>query len=339
MYVPIFVVLLMPFVTHAGILSFISDVFSGQEALAESETVISSSSQTMDLLEAPISPDPLAKSTPEITVVNDEALLPDVSPSNFDAEVIENNGQISVYKVRDGDTFSGIANMFNVSVNTILWANDLNKSSVLKTGQTLVILPMSGVLHVVVSGDTLNTIAKKYGGDIDEIAGFNDLKVNQKLTIGDKVMVPYGQSSYSATAVKSTSGVYSNGTSRLIPGSSSGPDYQGYYQKPFLVGKKTQGLHGYNSVDYGMPIGSPLYAAASGVVIIAKNSGYNGGYGNYVTIQHPNGTQTVYGHMNYVSVSVGQSVTKGESIGSSGNSGKSTGPHLHFEVRGAKNPF
>jgi murein DD-endopeptidase MepM/ murein hydrolase activator NlpD len=82
-----------------------------------------------------------------------------------------------------------------------------------------------------------------------------------------------------------------------------------------------------------------LYAAAGGTVIISKNSGWNGGYGNYVVIQHPNKTQTVYGHMTTTVVSVGQAVTKGQLIGYSGNTGKSTGPHLHFEIRGAKNPF
>jgi murein DD-endopeptidase MepM/ murein hydrolase activator NlpD len=92
-------------------------------------------------------------------------------------------------------------------------------------------------------------------------------------------------------------------------------------------------------VDYGMPVGSPIYASAAGKVLIAKGSGWNGGYGDYIVIEHANGTQTVYGHMSTLAVSVGQSVVQGQLIGYSGNTGKSTGPHLHFEIRGAKNPF
>lgn len=269
-----------------------------------------------------------------ILAFDGDALLPEVGPSNIAPEEVDNsNGQISTYIVRSGDTLAKIAEMFDVSVNTILWANDMTKSSVLKVGQTLVILPMSGVLHTVVSGDTLNTIAKKYGGDIKEIADFNDLKVTAKLAIGDTLMIPDGQVSSSLRP----SAVSSSGTSRLIK--SGGPSYDGYYLKPFGGGHKTQGLHGYNAVDYGLTPYTGLYASAAGTVIISKNSGWNGGYGNYVVIQHPNNTQTVYGHMSNAIVSAGQAVTQGQIIGYSGNSGNSTGPHLHFEIRGAKNPF
>ena len=80
-------------------------------------------------------------------------------------------------------------------------------------------------------------------------------------------------------------------------------------------------------------------AAASGEVIIARGSGWNGGYGQMVVISHPNGTQTLYGHMSAISVNAGDLVSAGQKIGEVGNTGNSTGPHLHLEVRGAKNPF
>jgi murein DD-endopeptidase MepM/ murein hydrolase activator NlpD len=166
---------------------------------------------------------------------------------------------------------------------------------------------------------------------LSEIASFNDLSVSAKLAIGDTILIPDGQ-------VSSSIRPSTNATSRLIT-SASGPAYDGYYAKPFIGGHRTQGLHGYNGVDYGMPLGSTLYASAPGTVIISKNSGWNGGYGNYVVIEHPNNTQTVYGHMTSTVVSVGQTVSRGQLIGYSGNTGKSTGPHLHFEIRGAKNPF
>ncbi len=331
----IFTLLGTPGIASAGVFSYVSDVLFGSEVLADEETFIESSSQNMPLLEAALAVSPSTHIASDITIVGDEALLPEVGPSTVAPEYFDTaNGQISTYIVRSGDTFAGIAEMFDITVNTLLWANDLNKNSVLKAGQSLVILPMSGVLHKVVSGDTLISISKKYSGDIDEIALFNDIKTDTKLSVGQMIMIPDGEMSFSTRPSTAASGQ----TSRLVA-SASGPEYVGYYQKPFLTGRRTQGLHGYNGVDYGMPIGTPLYAAASGVVIISKSSGYNGGYGLYVVIQHSNNSQTVYAHMSSVSVFAGQKVSQGQLIGYSGNTGKSTGPHLHFEVRGAKNPF
>jgi murein DD-endopeptidase MepM/ murein hydrolase activator NlpD len=102
---------------------------------------------------------------------------------------------------------------------------------------------------------------------------------------------------------------------------------------------RTQGIHGYNGVDLAAGVGTPILAAAGGEVIVAKGSGWNGGYGNYVVIKHPNGTQTLYAHMSSTAISSGAQVSGGEVIGYVGNTGRSTGSHLHFEVRGAKNPF
>ena len=226
--------------------------------------------------------------------------------------------------------------MFDVSVNTILWANDLSKNSSLKEGQTLVILPISGVIHTVVKGDTLKSIAKKYGGDVTEITQFNDLKITDALAIGDQVIIPDGEGSSSITTPKS-SGTKTNFVYNV-------PSYNSYYIAPWANASgvhQTQGLHGYHNaaVDYGMPVGTPLYAAANGTAIISRNSGWNGGYGNYVILQHSNNTQSIYGHMTKTIISPGQYVIQGQLIGYSGNTGNSTGPHLHFEIRGAKNPF
>ena len=109
--------------------------------------------------------------------------------------------------------------------------------------------------------------------------------------------------------------------------------------RPIIGGRKTQGLHGHNGIDLGAPVGTQVLASGDGRVILAKSGGYNGGYGNYVAIAHPNGTQTLYGHLSAIFVVQGQSVAQGETIGKVGSTGRSTGPHLHFEVRGAVNPF
>jgi murein DD-endopeptidase MepM/ murein hydrolase activator NlpD len=216
--------------------------------------------------------------------------------------------------------------MFGVSVNTIKWANAI--SNTIREGDTLVILPVSGVSYTVVKGDTLRSIVRKYKADLDEVITFNNLKGDEVLAVGTKLIIPDGEAP-SVVVTKLTAKVLGGG----------GPLYEGYYLRPIIGGRKSQGLHGYNAVDIASAIGTPIVASAEGVVIVARSSGWNGGYGKYVVISHPNGTQTLYGHMNTVSVEQGQLIKQGETIGSLGNTGKSTGPHVHFEIRGAKNPF
>ena len=235
--------------------------------------------------------------------------------------------QISIYVVREGDTLSQIAEMFDVNINTIKWSNDLS-SNTLKTGQTLIILPISGVKHTIVKGDTLSSLAKKYKGDIDEIIAYNNLKEGEALVAGEVIIIPDGEA-----VIKTSSGTYTNSSGSGLK------EYSGYYMRPIAGGKRTQGIHGYNAVDLAAPIGTPIFAAADGEVIISKSGGWNGGYGNYIVIRHPNGTQTLYSHNSENNVSVGDTVKQGDVIGAIGSTGKSTGPHLHFEIRGAKNPF
>ena len=126
---------------------------------------------------------------------------------------------------------------------------------------------------------------------------------------------------------------------KAVPTKVSGSSSGGSYSHPVPGSVKTQGIHGYNAVDLAAPIGTTVYAAAGGEVIISKSSGWNGGYGNYIVIRHNDGSQTLYAHLSYNSVGVGQYVGTGAVIGSVGNTGRSTGPHLHFEVRGSRNPF
>jgi murein DD-endopeptidase MepM/ murein hydrolase activator NlpD len=98
-------------------------------------------------------------------------------------------------------------------------------------------------------------------------------------------------------------------------------------------------MHGHNGADLAGKMGTPILASAGGVVRVAKSSGYNFGYGNYVIVTHDNGSETVYAHMSGVTVSPGQRVSQGQQVGTLGSTGNSTGPHLHFEIRGAYNPW
>ncbi len=272
--------------------------------------------------------------------VNEEnTLKASVGPlrTSTDEEVYENDS-IQVYEVKEGDTLSDIAKMYNVSKNTIAWANDI-KDGKAKRGEILVILPVSGVKHVVKKGDTLKFLAKKYNADIDDISEFNNL-TNLELSVGDEIIVPDGNLYPDGKKEEKKDGKKNIKEKTVIKKrkiyANAG---DGYYTRPIIGGIRTQGIHGQNAVDIGAPVGSTLLAAADGVVQVAKNSGWNGGYGKMLIISHSNGTQSVYGHMNSVYVSNGQSVSKGEVVGESGNTGKSTGPHLHFEIRGASNPF
>lgn len=268
-------------------------------------------------------------------IVQDEgALLSASGPTGGVAEMTDLQaetaaGVISTYIVENGDTIASIATKYGISSNTILWANQLTKKSKLKVGQTLVILPISSVKHKVVKGDTIEKIAKKYNGDVDEIISYNGLE-DGKLVIGETVIIPDGEMPVAVVTPKTTKGK----TSKY-----SGPEVAGYFIHPAPGTRRSQGLHGHNGIDMAGAVGTPIRAAAGGTVIVASVGGWGGGYGSYVVIKHNNGTQTLYGHLSRVSVRVGQSVSRGETIGLLGNTGRSTGPHLHFEVRGAKNPF
>ncbi len=322
---------LLPFRAQASVFSFISDLFSPAEAKIVEEEPQLTNLQNMALLQAIISPDQNSSSTKdEVTIVDGTSLLPD-SQKPADTKTLSED-QISLYVVHKGDTLPAIAKMFGVTVNTIRWGNDI-KDSTISVGQTLVILPISGIQHTVKSGDTVQSITKLYKGDLDEVLQYNNLSKSSKLAIGDIVVVPDGE----ITAVSPSSNK-SNNTGVGSKGSII-PTYQGYYMRPIVGGIKTQSIHGHNGIDLASALGTPIMASADGEILIARGSGWNGGYGSYVVIKHANGTQTLYGHMSSVSISAGSHVEQGQIIGRMGTTGKSTGVHLHFEIRGARNPF
>ena len=276
-----------------------------------------------------VDPNP-AKGGGDITVVGGVALQSEIGPSGTLADIevaAPGADQISIYVVREGDSLSQIGEMFGVTTNTIVWANDLRRGNVITPGQTLVILPVSGITHTVQKGDTLASVVKKYKGEVGEVLEFNGLSEDATLSVGDSVVIPYGQApqtSISTSAIASGSG---------------GPVLDGYFLRPVVGGRKSQGIHGYNGVDLAASSGTSVLSSASGQVLLSKSYGYNGGYGQYIVVKHPNGTQTLYAHLSANYVFAGMNVVQGQVIGEVGNSGRSTGPHLHFEVRGARNPF
>lgn len=328
-----------PFLFHrtanAGIISIVGSLFKGEQVSAKTSQPASViNSQTINLLQAHTNINPtsdvLADTTP---ISNNEVLIADIALTNSGAEDTSNT-QVSLYTVQTGDTTSGIAKMFHVSTNTILWANNLTGKSALKVGQTLVILPVTGISYTVKSGDTVQSIANKYKADINDVYSYNDILSSSKLIIGQKLIIPDAEILVVASNPSVKVSAYDN-----RPRNTDGPYYPDYYIRPIIGGTKTQGLHGNNSIDLASALGTPIYAAAGGKVIVSVMGGWHGGYGNYIIISHPNGTQTVYAHLQKTVVGVGDDVDRGQKIALMGSTGNSTGPHVHFEIRGAKNPF
>jgi murein DD-endopeptidase MepM/ murein hydrolase activator NlpD len=268
-------------------------------------------------------------------VTKDGAIVSTENPSaDKDVEKIAEASEqgISVYVVRPGDSLSEIADMFEVSVATIRGFNNIRKDSDLKPGMELLILPIDGISYKVVKGDTLESVAKKFsqkGDEVSLIASdiilFNDIPENGALVVGTEIIIPNASSDVPSHEIPSAS--------KPKPATNApSKGGKGYFVKAW-TGPVTQGFHDtYRAKDYGMPIGTKVGASAAGTIMVARE-GWNGGYGNFVIMKHPNGAQTLYAHLSKISVSVGQTVAQRETIGLSGSTGRSTGPHLHFEIR------
>jgi len=280
-----------------------------------------------------------------VSILADSALVPATGPlgvSDGSADSNFSNDQTSVYVVRSGDSLSEIAQMFGVSVNTILLANDMKKGDVISEGQVLVILPISGIQHTVTKGETIASIAKHYKVDAGDIASYNGIAPDAQLAVGDQLIIPNADSSESDKPVKDLNATIAKDKKYYETHSTKA--FPGYYIDPVPGYRLSQGIHDNNAVDLAIAPGTPIHAAASGTVLVAHSgcvagsSRCGGGFGNYVVINHSNGTQTLYAHQSSIATYVGAQVAQGQVIGYVGTTGRSTGPHLHFEVHGARNP-
>jgi murein DD-endopeptidase MepM/ murein hydrolase activator NlpD len=229
------------------------------------------------------------------------------------------------YTVEAGDNVSIIAQQFGVSVETILWNNGNleDNPDYLSFGDVLTILPVSGVYHSVAEGDTLESIAQEYKAQVEDIVGYegNHMQEPYTVTVGQKLIVPGGRKPYTVRHVVAWSGPIPEGAKR-------GTGSFGYPMSGWI----SQRYHEYHpALDIAGPEGTPIQAADSGYVALVGRS--DTGYGRYVLIDHGNGFQTLYAHFSMIFVEVGQSVAKGQTIGLCGTTGKTTGPHVHFEVK------
>lgn len=322
----------------AGVISNFTDKVKAifvEAPLPEEETSLATT-QTMALFKPTVVDGTTTDGAEEVINLEQDSLQAVSGPLRVSTEDVDfpMTDTISVYEVKKGDTLQTVAKLFNVSVNTIMWANNLTSKTITK-GDTLVILPVTGIKHVVKKGDTIASVAKKYKADEQDIASYNGVSVDAELAINDTVIVPDGE----IEIIQATPKTSKTKAKPRILNSYTYAAPSGFLTRPVIGGRKSQGIHGHNGVDIAASIGTPVLASASGRVIIARVGGYNGGYGNMIIISHDKGVQTVYGHLNTIAVTQGQTVTQGQQIGEVGNTGRSTGSHLHFEVRGAKNPF
>ena len=241
---------------------------------------------------------------------------------------------IITYTIQAGDTVFGIADTFGISPETVLWANgDLEyHPDDIRVGQTLAILPVTGVYHQVKSKDTVESLAKTFQVTPAAILDYplNAIGPDQTLREGQMLIIPDGKKPYTPRYVRHDSGPIPEGAAKgsgNFGWPASGYITQGYWS-----------LH--RAIDIGGGIGAPIYASDSGYVVYAGWG--NTGYGNLIIIDHGNGYYTYYAHLNALAVSTGDSVARGKRIGSMGSSGRSTGSHLHFEIRHRgvqRNPF
>lgn len=239
---------------------------------------------------------------------------------------------IVYYTVQKGDTVSSISSRFGITINTILWANDLASYSLIRPGDSLTILPYSGVIHNVKSGDTISKIASIYNVSEGEIMSTNDL--GAILKIGDKIIVPGGSKIRQAVAATPKPAV--NTGISIIRDLVKAPDAPAASASSGKMAWPTNGHRitqyyswSHTGLDIANKTGTPLFAAEAGTV---EYSGWSNGYGYNVLINHGGGTKTRYAHASKLFVKAGDSVARGENIAAMGSTGWSTGPHIHFEV-------
>ncbi len=230
---------------------------------------------------------------------------------------------VMVYTVQSGDNVWKIAQKFGLQPETIIFSNpDLETwPDYIVVGLELFILPMDGAYHEVEAGDTLDSIANKYNVDVQVITEceYNGLEEPYQLQQGQRLVIPGGWRRLAPRYVYATA-----------PTPADAPRGSGNFMWP-TSGYLTQGYYpGHQAIDIGAPTGTPIYAADTGYV---SATGWMGGYGNYIVINHGNGFETLYAHLSEIRVIAGQGVQRGQVIGLVGSTGRSTGPHLHFEVR------
>lgn len=236
------------------------------------------------------------------------------------------------YTVQGGDTIGSIATQYNITGSTIRWANGIT-NDLIKPGQVLKIPPVSGVLYTVQSGDTLAGIAQKYGSQAQSILDENRLISADQIQVGQELIIPGGQPPAPPAPAPAPRSIIERIFAGNVTPPPSAPGGNARFIWPTTNHHINQYFRGsyHTGIDIEGDYSSPIYAAAAGTVVFASYD--RSGYGLRVVIDHGNGYDTLYGHASKVFVGVGDTVKQGQTIAMVGSTGRSTGTHLHFEVR------
>lgn len=252
-----------------------------------------------------------------------------VKPNLIEPSTTGPRSEVVYYTVAEGDTVSTIAEKFGISTNTILWENKLSATSLIKPGEQLTILPVSGTSHQVKTGETLSQIAKKYGVAEEEILNYNQLASAGMIEKDEILLIPGGEPPTPIIPQKKSGLAFLTDIFTGKPPSAAVPSGE-----KLLWPTPSHKINQYftwrhSGLDIDGTYSSPIYAADDGRV---ESVGWSGGYGLRIVINHGGSKETLYGHTSKTFVKVGQRVSKGETIAMMGCTGRCTGTHVHFEV-------
>ncbi len=344
---------------YAGFFSdLVRSVMGNETQASEVETIkgeVIHNSQNVPLLESSINPDLKNIKRDEVVILEEEGLLSTNGALDVDSELekYDPTVKITTYVVQKGDTIEGIAKKLGITKAAIIDSNaDLKEDDMIKVGESLVILGLKAEKAKELANKEDVKVAtptkkeepkKKEEVKIAKVAP-EPKKEAQKTEVKKEVIAQVQAPVVNTPVVEVQASKKVELKSEEAPTPTGQPDgdIDGGYIWPFPkgVGRVSQGLHADQAYDFAAPKGTPIYAVNSGTVVVAKPTGYNGGYGLYVVINFDDGRQAIFGHMSKVQAKAGQVVKKGEVIGYVGTTGKSTGNHLHLGFRGAlRNPY
>lgn len=257
----------------------------------------------------------------------DITLSYDSNGNLIDTNSTQNNSSVNIadaisyqtYTVKSGDTISGICVKFGLkNISTVIAVNNISNVRQLYAGQKLTIPSADGTFHVVKKGENLSTLVEKYKISLETLLDVNELS-SDELSVGQKIFIP------GATLDAKTL--------RQAMGETFKIPIKAKFRWTSPYGARIDPIKGTKSyhkgTDMACPTGTPVYASLYGRVSF---TGVSNIYGNYVIISHDNGYQTLYAHLSKILTKKGQWVEQGSKIGLVGNTGYSTGPHLHFSV-------
>ncbi len=282
--------------------------------------------------------EPSKEKTPQFfpgeIALNPDALLKPILPTGESLGSPPASNTIQTYIIKTGDTVSTIAGRFGLKVSTLLWANNLHEYSIIREGQNLTIPPVDGLVYTVRKGDTIARIAKLFDTDAEKILQINHLASADKIGIGQTLILPDAVQPAPVYAPRTQGTLLSRLRDLITPSKKQAPTKTGTAATRFSWPTSARRITQYfgwrhSGVDIAGPTSNSIYAAAGGRVAL---SGWQRGYGLTLLIDHGNGFTTRYGHSRKLFVSSGEYVEKGETIAMVGSTGRSTGPHLHFEI-------